>query len=196
MIPASFVLATFGLASVVRFAFDHILALSSVGIVGLVVASILLAVFLPAALPLLRAIADVVMKGLTWLITTTAGAIVIVAVIFFFAGFWTNTFLDKSIELQKQLEAQRAATVAAQAAAAQARIQAAALNVVNDAAARRAEAAEADASDFAEQAAALKDELDAEKQAATPAKPARVYSMTAADVAALKRIGAPRKAKP
>lgn len=196
MIAAAFVLATFGFASFVRFAFDHIVTLSSVGLVGLVVASVLLAIFVPPALPLIRAALDVVLKGLTWLITTTAGAFVIVAVLFFLGGFWTHSFLDKSIELQKQLEAQRAATAAAQTAAAQARLQAAALNAVNDAAARRAETAEADASDYAEQAADLEDQLEAEKRAATPAKPARTYPLTAADVAAFLRIGAPRAAKP
>ncbi len=196
MIAAAFVLATFGFASVVTFAINHLLAFTGLGLVGLIVASVLLAVFLPPALPLLRAVADVVLKGLTWLITTTAGAFVIVAVLCFLTGFWTHSFLDKSIELQKQLQAQRAATVAAQTAAAQARLQAAALNQVNDAAARRAESAEADASDYAEQAADLEDQLEAEKKTATPAKPARTYPLTAADVAAFLRIGAPRQAKP
>ena len=196
MIAAAFVLATFGLASVVTFAIDHLLAFTGLGLVGLIVASVLLAVFLPPALPLLRAVADVVLKGLTWLITTTAGAFVIVAVLFFLGGFWTHSALDRSIDLQKQLQAQRAATVAAQAAAAQARLQAAALNQVNDAAARRAESAEADASDYAEQAADLEDQLEAEKRAATPARPARAYPLTAADVAAFLRIGAPRRAQP
>lgn len=196
MLAAAFVLATFGFAAVVTFLLDHIVALSGVGLVGIAIACVLLAIFLPAAPPFLRAALDVVLKGLTWLITTTAGAFVIVAVVFFFAGFWAHTFLDKTIELQKQLEAQRAATVAAQAAAGQARLQAAMLDQVSDAAARRAETAEADATDYAEQAADLEDQLEASEKAATPAKPARSYPLTAADVAAFLAIGAPRVAKP
>jgi uncharacterized membrane protein YgaE (UPF0421/DUF939 family) len=189
--PAAFVFATFGIASVISFLLDHVLALSGVGLgVGIIVC-VVLAIFVPGSVTLIRTALGVLMKGLQWLITTTAGAFILVAIGCFLAGFWTHTFLDKSIELQKQVEAQRAATAAAQAAAFAAQLQAAALRDLNAAASKRAEAAETQSEDLQEQVTDYAAQLvAADKNAKTPP---RSYALTAADVAALRGIGAPPK---
>ena len=194
--------------SVLEFVLSHGFAFSSLGLVLAIAAAVALAIFVPGSVTLIRTMIAAVVQGLQWLIGTTTGRVILLAVACLAIGWGSRAYLDDSIEVRRKLaaqvhatEVQRAAAAAAQAAAAEARRQAAALDQANAAASRRAESAEAEATQDAEQAADLADQLAAaDKVASTVAGKVGAAkrtcgALTAADIDALARIGA-RRAKP
>ena len=153
-----------------------------------VIAVTLVAVLVPGGLALVRTALGAVAH---FLLGTATGRIVLLALACLVGGWEARAFLDKSIVLRQQLETQLKATAAAQSAAAAARLQAFMLHDLNDAAAKRAEAAETQSEDLQEQVSDYAAQLVAVDKGASGAKVALPsYALTAADVTALRRIGA------
>ncbi len=160
----------------------------SVTIIGAVVAAILVVVLVPGGLGLVRTALGAIAH---FLLGTPAGRVILLALACLIAGWEARAFLDKSITLRQQLEAQIKSTAAAQVAAVAAQLQAAALRDISDAAGKRAEAAETQSEDLRDQVSDYAAQLVAVDKGAK--MPPRSYALTAADVAALNGIGAAPK---
>ena len=162
----------------------------SLSMVGLVIAAIAIMVFVPGGFALVRTALGAVAHVL---LGTATGRIVLLGLACLVGGWEVRAYLDTSIALRQQLAAQVAATDAAKAAATAAQLQAVALRDLQDAAAKRAQTAESKSADLQDQVGDYAAQLVATSKGAKT--PPRSYALTAADVAALRAIGAPAAPK-
>ena len=194
LLPSWWSVMSIGFGAIWQTVLAHVVPLS---LAGVVLAVILVAVLVPGGLGLVRTALGVVAK---FLLGTAAGRAVLLGLACLVVGWEARAVLDRSITLRQQFEAQiqatdaeKAAAAAAIAAAAQEHQQAIAMRDLGAEATKRAEAAEAQGQDLQDQVDDYADQISA---AASATKPACSRALTAADVAALNRIGAATAAKP
>ena len=180
-----------GFTAIWQVILEHVVPLSALGIV---IIAILVVVLVPGGLGLVRTALGVVAK---FLLGTAAGRAILLGLACLIAGWETRALLDRSVALRQELQAQIKATEAEQAtaaaavaAAAEQRRQAVALQDLGAAATKRAEDAEQQGQDLQDQVDDYADQIQNAAAATQKQACRQVHGLTAADVAALARIGA------